>query len=188
MRTTSSYSPPPSLDGLSLDDFSYAGLNPAHHVQRALPYPTNDHLPILPRAPIGPTRNELRAQAVEGYIRNQQRRDTLADLETYEQLQRRKDALLVDKLRRERERQPISSHSPFPLRNEFSDPMPARNEFGRRPVRGVRRNDDFSLRHDNDWSRPSALPARRDTSAGIRFGVGAGAGGFDERDTFQYSR
>lgn len=181
MRRTTSYSPPPSLDGLSLDDFSYAGLNPVHHVQRALPYPANDHLPIFLRAPTVPTRDELRAQAAQEYIRTQQRRDTLADLETYEQLQRRKDALLVNKLMRQRERSALPPRSP--LRNNFSS-----DRYVRRPAAtaGLGKNDDFSLRHDNDWSRPSV--PRRNTSAGVRFGNTAVAGDYDSRDTFQYLR
>lgn len=188
MRKSSS--PPLSINELSLDDFSYAGKNPAHHVptQRALPYPTNDHLPILPRAPIVPSRDELRIQAAHEYMRNQQRRDSLADLEMREQLERRKDALLVDKLRRERERErnALPARS-LPFRNDFSD---ASTDYARiRPARGgFGRNDDFTSRHDNDWSRPCV--ARRNTNAGVRFGNAGGATTevFDKRDPFQYSR
>lgn len=207
LRRTTSYSPPPpSMDNLSLDDFSYAGLNPAnpHHIQPQqqqrglLPYPTADHLPnpnpILPRAPTVPTCDELRAQAAHEYMRNQQRRETLSDLDTLELLQRRKEALLIDKMRRERA---FPARSPLPLRNDFSDPLAGRGEFARRPIRygagfGMGRYDDFSasIRYDNDWNRPS-VPSRRNrnTNAGVRFGNGnGGAGVFDERDPFQYSR
>jgi hypothetical protein len=172
-------SPEPSLSGLSLDDYSYSGLHPPN-VSRALPYPTTDLYAVPPRAPIAPAHNNLQTVAAQEYMRSLQRRDTIADMNSYERqeterLRRQRDSLLVDKLRRERERAvPLSA--------------PSRNDYARRPERGFGRDTDFPLRHENDWSARPSFP-RRNTSGGVRFGAGGRGGrGYDTHDSFHYSR
>lgn len=173
MRTSPSYSPPPlSIPALSPNDFSYTGINPAHHFPTPpyhTPTPTTH-----PSIPLYPHRDEQRAQAAHNeYTHTQYHRDTLADLQMRQHLQKRKDRLLADQWRRERERErgALPLHL-LPLGNGGLDSGGGGGGLGRG------RDGDFSSsRGGGEWRR--SFGSRWDGGGGgVRFGKDGMGGGW----------
>jgi hypothetical protein len=156
------------LLGLSLDEYGYT--DHIAPMPRALSHPTTNHYPILPHASVAPAHQSLKTQAAQECRRSLHHRSKLVDIDDYERQRagevRRERDELIRKQRAERDRAVHIS-------------MPRGHEYTRRPERGLCRDNDFSLRTENDWTRPP-VPRRNN---GVRFG-----GDYDTRDNFHFSR
>lgn len=93
------------------------------------------------------------------------------------ELRTARDELLIQRARVERDRAERDRVLPY------SAPLPRRDDYTRRPPvdRSFTRDNDFSLRHDDDRNRPF-VPRRKTSGGGVRFG--SGIGGYDTRDTY----